>query len=408
MAKKKLALAEAPASDPSNVVAFPETPVSGSPSAIVAAVLAACTGLDTVSCIDLTEEEMGLFRVDVLASTEPGADDIAAMWEAIEDARPVATRPILTINGEPIPRPGDVPAAGPAPVLDVVQRSLTELPEEDRAHLRGLFANGAEIRAMRRWRELVVERGLTDADPGLGAAKEAMESIATQAPAPEGFVVPSVEAEAEPTLEESVVFPGEPPAEPPRVEPPPTGRRVLKRGVEDVRVILTDEEKLERGQRLAQSEADITGEELTQAGIKKELKEKLTTMKHDRADLAGVLRDGFEVRSISVIHEADYDSGVIRVIEEDTGRVLSETPIASGTQVPLFGAGGGGGTERHSEDGDEWPAGDGSEDGDGAVGGRLSDDDGSDPAEEEDDGDEDGAVYSRSDDDGDDDRDGGE
>ena len=255
-----------------------------------------------------------------------GWDEAAAALPPAADAAP-----------DPLDALAEDPAQAAAPA------DASELPAEVLVQIRGLWANGREIAAIRLYRDSV------SPSPDLAEAKRVVEALVAEGEAPADFVLPeggpAQEAAAEPApdvvLEDAPLLEGGEVPEA-RREPPPrrTGRHEITRRTQDRAVPLSDDEFERKAHELAVMQDKITEMEARHAAEKKAMREEKAALEGQRSALALVVRDKVEVRSVEVITEADYDAGVAYEIDAATGRVLARRAISSAeAQVPLFGAG---------------------------------------------------------------------
>lgn len=274
---------------------------------------------------------VGMPRDPHPSSYGPGeADEWRRGWDAAQAAAQAGQQP----EADPLDALADEPAA-PAQPADLAPEILVQI--------RGLWANGREIAAIRLYRDQFSPQ------PDLADAKRAVEALVADGEAPADFVLP----EGGPALDEApaaapdAVLEDAPPLEGGAVpqaqrEPPPrrTGRHEITRRTQDRAVPLTDEEFEAKAHELAVMQDKITEMEARHTAEKKTMREEKAAAEGRRSALALVVRDKVEVRRVEVVIEADYDAGVAYEIDAATGRVLSRRAIGPAeAQVPLFGAG---------------------------------------------------------------------
>lgn len=92
-------------------------------------------------------------------------------------------------------------------------------------------------------------------------------------------------------------------------------------------VKLTQEELLERGSLLAQLHADFAQHTVHAESIKKDLKAKETALEAEASRVAGIVRTGFEPRSVTVQRWFDYHRNVKFDLRVDTGEVFNERAL---------------------------------------------------------------------------------
>ena len=105
-----------------------------------------------------------------------------------------------------------------------------------------------------------------------------------------------------------------------------------KRVVRNLPVKLKDAELLEFGKRLAQSSADIHGEEERQQQVKAELKAKLGAIESERTRLAGIVSSGRENRDVSCDMILDFSRLIVEVVRLDTREVVETRRMTDGEQ----------------------------------------------------------------------------
>lgn len=269
-------------------------------------------------------------------------------------------------------------AASGETVKEIVD-DLIGIGEQEALVIRGLVAADRFMAALRRYREL---------RPGasIEVATAVVERLGALGPPPPGFELPSLEG-APPTVEESVVHPlgSEAPAGELHQFPPPAprpelvvmhGRKVLRKATEDRRFPLSPEVFHAKALALANNLQAIGVEEARQKQVKATLKAAMGKLEEEGAKLGAEIRDGCEVRQVTVSYEADYDEGIVREIDVATGEVLATKPIAGdNAQVPLFeGEAPPAGGDDEEEEGDD----------DSQDEGLESEDDGDDDSEEDD------------------------
>lgn len=235
------------------------------------------------------------------------------------------------------------------PVEAALNRARPTLPEDVANAMRALWAGDRMIEAIALYRRSV------QPEPTLAEAKLATEYIVGEGTAPEGFDLaaflgtveePTPEARAE-VVQLFEADPPKPKARPAlkvAPKPPPrTGREIIGRRTTEVEFDLTDDELREHGQRMAHLHMEMVAEEARQAGLKKEMRERLAGLKGEIAREAGIVEKRKEVRPVTVYMEADFEAGVVRdVLLAGTvvHRVVSERPITMDErQLPLFPVG---------------------------------------------------------------------
>ena len=242
-----------------------------------------------------------------------------------------ATAPDDSFTGDPPAPQAEVEPATVAPEADPLageEPAAFELADDVKGTIRGLYANGRELAALRLYRESFVAGN--QAEPSLGEAKRAVEVLIGEAPPPVDFTLP-----ADPPPEALDV---PTPATPAPVDvQPPRGRVKLSEKTIDHAFDLTDDEFGRHAHHLATLNDDIVNEETAQAGAKKQMRERLAALENDRSKTAAIVRDRREVREVLVYEEADHDAGLVRVIVRSTGQVIAERTLAGNErQAPLF------------------------------------------------------------------------
>lgn len=122
--------------------------------------------------------------------------------------------------------------------------------------------------------------------------------------------------------------------------------RLLKSTTEELPVALTQEELLDRGQKLAQVEVDLRTQQIAANATRKELKEAESKLRALRTELAAVVRSRKEPRPVKVETTVYFNGGppngrpVVRAHRIDTGEVLfsrDATPEELQQPLPLAG-----------------------------------------------------------------------
>jgi hypothetical protein len=89
-----------------------------------------------------------------------------------------------------------------------------------------------------------------------------------------------------------------------------------------LKCVLTDGERLEKGQQLAdcQNERGIIEEEQDQ--VKSQFKARLSANEGQASSLGAALRAGYEYRAVDCRVVKNYDTGRVHVIRKDTGETV--------------------------------------------------------------------------------------
>jgi len=104
-------------------------------------------------------------------------------------------------------------------------------------------------------------------------------------------------------------------------------------------VKLTPEELKATSDTLAASVIAAEAEECDQSDAKKAMKTRLDEKWGDVHRLAQVVREGSEEREVECYETKVYDLGLVRVVRNNTGEVVSSRTMRdSERNVPLFGA----------------------------------------------------------------------
>lgn len=98
--------------------------------------------------------------------------------------------------------------------------------------------------------------------------------------------------------------------------------KVLYEGVELLPVPLTRDELLDRGQQLAQVDAELRAHNEYAESVKKDLKSKESSYASETARLANIVRSKKEPRQVKTQSIARWEQNVVEVIRVDTGEVL--------------------------------------------------------------------------------------
>lgn len=107
-------------------------------------------------------------------------------------------------------------------------------------------------------------------------------------------------------------------------------------GTRNLPVLLTDEELLRRGKRIAAIEEDIGRVEYTLTSAKGQHKAEVTRLEGERAQLSRDIRNGYEHRSVEVEVRHDYRAATVVTSRTDTGEVIdTRTMTIEERQVEL-------------------------------------------------------------------------
>lgn len=102
-------------------------------------------------------------------------------------------------------------------------------------------------------------------------------------------------------------------------------------------VILTTDELIERGGRLAKLEDVLNEHEAHCESEKRKMKATEAQILAERAFLANVVRNKKEPRQVQVREVANFDTNMLAVIRQDTGEIVRDRPLtAEERQVNLF------------------------------------------------------------------------
>lgn len=104
-------------------------------------------------------------------------------------------------------------------------------------------------------------------------------------------------------------------------------RHVLRDGIEELAVPLTNAELQERGDRLAHAQGELESHALHEQDVKATLKAQRTAVEAKIANLASIVRNKREVRSVAVQVVADYGRRCAATVRQDTGEIVSERPL---------------------------------------------------------------------------------
>lgn len=122
----------------------------------------------------------------------------------------------------------------------------------------------------------------------------------------------------------------------------PPRARFLGRGREPLPVLLSDDELLELGGRLAEIEDALALHQLDAKVVRKELREKESALKAERKHLAMLVRNKHEERDVEVENFLAEKAGHVDVVRTDTGQVVRTRPAKEGElqgKLPLTGEG---------------------------------------------------------------------
>ena len=92
-------------------------------------------------------------------------------------------------------------------------------------------------------------------------------------------------------------------------------------------VFLNDRDVLDRGQKLAQAEHDLTAVELDKKSANDNFKKSLEAVATRIADLSAAIRERVETQDVEVVTEDDNDRMEHRIIRRDTGETVETHPF---------------------------------------------------------------------------------
>lgn len=110
---------------------------------------------------------------------------------------------------------------------------------------------------------------------------------------------------------------------------PIKGDKVINTFTEQLDVRLTEEELLERGQRLAQLDSELKQHDEHAKNVRDELKANETRLRAERTRLSNVVRNKKEPRTVECQDEAMYKRGLAVVIRLDDYTVVRERELHS-------------------------------------------------------------------------------
>lgn len=113
-------------------------------------------------------------------------------------------------------------------------------------------------------------------------------------------------------------------------------RKIIGEIQDHLPVVLSNAELIDRGHQLADVERKVRDLDMREADAKAGFKKERGALETERHVLAGTIRDGKELRPVSLSMEADYDAGVIEYVRTDTGEVTKTRPLGDHErQVPM-------------------------------------------------------------------------
>lgn len=126
-------------------------------------------------------------------------------------------------------------------------------------------------------------------------------------------------------------------AKPPAPVPRLTGKRILGKRAVDRECPINSIQFHDFSIALAKCEGEAADMRLAHKAVRARLKEELDDSNANRKRLADIITRGVEVRSCTVIVEADYSLGIVREIDETSGDVMETRPLtAAEMQLPLL------------------------------------------------------------------------
>jgi hypothetical protein len=96
---------------------------------------------------------------------------------------------------------------------------------------------------------------------------------------------------------------------------------------EKLLVQLTQQEVFERGKRLAELHQSLDEHVAHEADVKEELKRAKARIEREMRECAEAVRTGHELRTVAVIEEPDYRTGIVTERRGDTHEVVRRRPI---------------------------------------------------------------------------------
>lgn len=96
---------------------------------------------------------------------------------------------------------------------------------------------------------------------------------------------------------------------------------------EKLLVKLSDQEVYERGRRLAELHQTLDEHIAHEAEVKEELKHAKARIEREMRECAEAVRNGHELRTVSVVAEPDYRTGIVTERRADSLEVIRRRPI---------------------------------------------------------------------------------
>lgn len=134
--------------------------------------------------------------------------------------------------------------------------------------------------------------------------------------------------------ESEAIDPGEPPA----AEEQESSSRVDRRFTKWLKVALTDEERLDAANRLAERMEDLKRKDAELDSIKNQFKGEMSRIEADITSAQNLVRDKYEFRDVPVEEVRDYASEFVTITRLDTFEIVEERRMSgSELQRPLPG-----------------------------------------------------------------------
>ena len=97
-----------------------------------------------------------------------------------------------------------------------------------------------------------------------------------------------------------------------------------KRFINSLKCVLTEKEKIERGQQMARELELCDAAEAEKKEVTDNLSKEIKKHYGAASSIGQVIRQGFEYRPVECEEERDFTNGVVRIIRLDTGAVEEE------------------------------------------------------------------------------------
>lgn len=110
------------------------------------------------------------------------------------------------------------------------------------------------------------------------------------------------------------------------------------RMIEQVLCVMTDAERIAKGEALARSAFEMTALEDAKAAAGRDFTNRIKNLKTEQGKLADEVKTGTEMRDIECVEKPDWRQHIVTVVRCDTGEVVRTRPMTPSERQLRFDA----------------------------------------------------------------------